>query len=179
MMQRDNASSGNIGDQAVINQTFLRAFTFDHQQFRRIELPGGGFANNVMYQADYNDQPPAYDQVIGLPPSYDSIVILNGAVQSRATSVVGSVRNSVLDTVRSLRRGSRGTLPNQPEQSVISGPSEIGSTKSESLVTSVSNALVAHRHPMVETQSNCSEPQVKRSKSIRKKPEEDEESLTQ
>ena len=69
-----------------------------------------------MYQPDYHDQPPAYDQVIGLPPSYDSIVILNGAVQSRATSVVGSVRNSVLDTVRSLRRGSRGSSLNAQSQ---------------------------------------------------------------
>ena len=54
-----------------------------------------------------HDEPPAYDQVIGLPPSYDSVIILNGVSQSRGASVVGSVRNSVLGTVRSLRRSSR------------------------------------------------------------------------
>lgn len=191
MMQRDNAhAEGGTTDPTLINHSFLRAFTFDHHH-HRIELPGGGFAANVLYQPDYHDQPPAYDQVIGLPPSYDSIVILNGTVQSRATSVVGSVRNSVLDTVRSLRRGSRGSVPSQLTPSDIqgtivtgttSGPSEIGSTKSESLVTSVSNALVVHRQPMVisgENQSEIDQAPVKRTKSVRKpKSEEDEESLT-
>ena len=62
----------------------------------QLELPGESSSRS------YGDEPPAYEHVIGMPPSYDSIVILNG-VQSRATSVVGSV----LDTVRSLRRGSR------------------------------------------------------------------------
>ena len=62
------------------------------------------------------DEPPAYDQVIGLPPSYDSVIILNG-VQSRGASVVGSVRNSLIGTVRSLRRGSRGAVAcGQPGQ---------------------------------------------------------------
>lgn len=190
MMQRDNAAAENgQNDPTLINQSFLRAFTFDHHH-HRIELPGGGYAANVLYQPDYNDQPPAYDQVIGLPPSYDSIVILNGAVQSRATSVVGSVRNSVLDTVRSLRRGSRGsTVVSQADGSpativtgTVSAPSEIGSTKSESLVTSVSNTLVVHRQAMVmsgDTQSDCDIAPVKRTKSVRKpKSEEDEESLT-
>lgn len=172
------------GDPSIINNSFLRAFTFDHHH-HRIELPGGS-----NYQPDYNDQPPAYDQVIGLPPSYDSIVILNGTVQSRATSVVGSVRNSVLDTVRSLRRGSRGSNANSqltPSDAIgaivtgtTSGSSEIGSTKSESLVTSVSNALVVHRQPMIisgENQSECDQTSVK--KSMKKhKSEEDEESLT-
>jgi hypothetical protein len=192
MMQRDNAHLENgQNDPTLINQSFLRAFTFDHHH-HRIELPGGGFAANVLYQPDYNDQPPAYDQVIGLPPSYDSIVILNGTVQSRATSVVGSVRNSVLDTVRSLRRGSRGSAvnsqltPSDGNGAIVtgttSGPSEIGSTKSESLVTSVSNALVVHRQSMVisgENRSDCDQVPVKRTKSVRKpKSEEDEESLT-
>jgi len=183
MMQRDNHNHEQSQNAGAI----LRAFTFDHHQ-HRIELPGSGAPAGVYVpqQVDYNDQPPAYDQVIGLPPSYDSIIILNGTVQSRATSVVGSVRNSVMDTVRSLRRGSRGsTLPTQETLSTlqtvpsgaVSAPSDIGSAKSESLVTSVSNALVVHRGQM-DTQSDpCAAP-VKRSKSMRKKSEEDEESLT-
>jgi len=183
MMQRDNHNHEQSQNAGAI----LRAFTFDHHQ-HRIELPGAGAQAGIYlpHQPDYNDQPPAYDQVIGLPPSYDSIIILNGTVQSRATSVVGSVRNSVMDTVRSLRRGSRGstlttqetltTLQTVPS-GAVSAPSDIGSAKSESLVTSVSNALVVHRGQM-DTQSDpCSAP-VKRSKSMRKKPEEDEESLT-
>jgi hypothetical protein len=195
MMQRDNAvdQSALPTDPNILNQSFLRAFTFDHHH-HRIELPGGYAQNgHVMLHHDYNDQPPAYDQVIGLPPSYDSIVILNGTVHSRATSVVGSVRNSVLDTVRSLRRGSRGSAvrldiapgANQSDgpatmiTGATSGPSEIGSTKSESLVTSVSNALVVHRQSMEPNHSEPLPTQVKRTKSLRKpKSEEDEESLT-
>ena len=192
MMQRDNAvdQSALPTDPNILNQSFLRAYTFDHHHHRIETITQNG---HVMFHHDYNDQPPAYDQVIGLPPSYDSIVILNGTVQSRATSVVGSVRNSVLDTVRSLRRGSRGSAVrldiasggNQSDgpatmiTGTTSGPSEIGSTKSESLVTSVSNALVVHRQSMEPNHSDPLPTQVKRTKSLRKpKSEEDEESLT-
>ena len=63
--------------------------------------------NPFKHPSQRHDEPPAYDQVIGLPPSYDSVIILNGVSQSRGASVVGSVRNSVLGTVRSLRRSSR------------------------------------------------------------------------
>lgn len=164
------------------------------------------FLPEDMYRCD---EPPAYDQVIGLPPSYDSVIILNG-VQSRGASVVGSVRNSLIGTVRSLRRGSRGAVAcGQAGQtdSVITatssihhpagiGPacSDIGSTKSESLIHSVSNAMVT-RYPMSEpdeshlavnefSQRSRSTKSLRRNKSSfslgkTKAEEEDEESLTQ
>jgi len=161
-------------------------------------LPGGGIPQVFMPEDIYRcDEPPAYDQVIGLPPSYDSVIILNG-VQSRGASVVGSVRNSVMGTVRSLRRGSRSAIqcgaPCQTD-SVISAspPSEIGSTKSESLIASVSNAMVSGRYPMSEPEELSSQmDQSQRSRSTKslrrnkstfslskvKSEAEDEESLT-
>jgi hypothetical protein len=168
-----------------------RAYTI-HQAY----LPGGGIPQVFMPEDIYRcDEPPAYDQVIGLPPSYDSVIILNG-VQSRGASVVGSVRNSVMGTVRSLRRGSRSAIqcgaPCQTD-SVISAspPSEIGSTKSESLIASVSNQMVTGRYPMSEPEeSQIEQSQRSRStKSLRrnkstfslskvKSEAEDEESLT-
>jgi len=181
-----------------------RLFTI-HQSF---QLPGGQMPPMFLPEDMYRcDEPPAYDQVIGLPPSYDSVIILNG-VQSRGASVVGSVRNSLIGTVRSLRRGSRGAVAcGQPGQtdSVITATSsihnqpgracsDIGSTKSESLIHSVSNAMVTSRYPMSEPsdESNLNEfsQRSRSTKSLRrnkstfslgksKAEEEDEESLTQ
>lgn len=163
-----------------------------HQSF---QLPGGQVRPMFLPEDIYRcDEPPAYDQVIGLPPSYDSVIILNG-VQSRGASVVGSVRNSLIGTVRSLRRGSRGAVNcGQAGQtdSVITATSpcsEIGSTKSESLIHSVSNAMVT-RYPMSEpdesqhefSQRSRSTKSLRRNKSNfslgKTKSEEDEESLT-
>lgn len=175
-----------------------RLFTI-HQSF---QLPGGQMPTMFLPEDMYRcDEPPAYDQVIGLPPSYDSVIILNG-VQSRGASVVGSVRNSLIGTVRSLRRGSRGAVAcGQPGQtdSVITATSsihhpapacsDIGSTKSESLIHSVSNAMVT-RYPMSEPDENEFSQRSRSTKSLRrnkstfslgksKAEEEDEESLTQ
>lgn len=163
-MMRQNQMAQN---QVINSEDFLRALTLSQQH--QLELPGESSSRS------YGDAPPAYEHVIGMPPSYDSIVILNG-VQSRATSVVGSV----LDTVRSLRRGSRGCVSaigptDSPRTAITSAQSDCGSAKSESLVASVSNAQFVHRHDcesMVASQSDS----VKRGRSIRKPRLEEEES---
>ena len=161
-----------------------------------IQLPGGGIPNMYMPEDVYRcDEPPAYDQVIGLPPSYDSVIILNG-VQSRGPSVVGSVRNSVIGTVRSLRRGSRHPPvdvggDNGSSSMLQNAPSEIGSTKSESLIASVSNQMVTGRYPMSEPDESLCLDVSHRSRSVKSlrrnkssfslpksKSEEDEQSLT-
>jgi len=176
-----------------------RQFTI-HQSIR---LPGGGIPGMYLPEDVYrHDEPPAYDQVIGLPPSYDSVIILNGvATQSRGASVVGSVRNSVLGTVRSLRRSSQRVqcCPDDDQSQVLQNgavePSEIGSAKSESLIASVSNQLVLTRYPMSEpeqesvidesyrSQRSRSTKSLRRNKSTfslskAKSEAEDEESLT-
>lgn len=165
MMQRDQQNSNEHTQQPV-----LRAYTIDNHQ-HTVELPGGGFPVNVMYQPEYIDSPPAYDQVMGLPPSYDSVVLLNGRSisghQSRVGSIVGSImssgimcpmggQNSDDRTIRSIR----SRIQNQPAESVISSstlpPSEIGSTKSESIIASVSSGLILH-HTIITADGSTTE----------------------
>lgn len=167
-----------------------RHHNYEPRQFtihQSIQLPGqisGMYLPEDVYR---HDEPPAYDQVIGLPPSYDSVIILNGVSQSRGASVVGSVRNSVLGTVRSLRRSSRA-IGCEATSSVLNAPSEIGSAKSESLIASVSNQMVT-RYPMSEPEESVidetyrsrSTKSLRRNKStfsLSKAKSEDEESLT-
>jgi len=180
-----------------------RHHNYEPRQFtihQSIQLPGGGIPGMYLPEDVYrHDEPPAYDQVIGLPPSYDSVIILNGVSQSRGASVVGSVRNSVLGTVRSLRRSSRvamqGCRDMDGSSAVLSqnqAPSEIGSAKSESLIASVSNQMVMSRYPMSEPEPESviddsyrsrSTKSLRRNKSTfslskAKSEAEDEESLT-
>jgi len=160
-MMRQN----QLQNQVINSEDFLRVLTLSQQHQQ--ELPGESSSRS------YGDAPPAYEHVIGMPPSYDSIVILNG-VQSRATSVVGSV----LDTVRSLRRGSRAMSAvgptDSPRTTITSAQSDCGSAKSESLVASVSNAQFVHRHDCESTVASQSD-SVKRGRSIRKPRLEDDE----
>jgi len=176
-----------------------RHHNYEPRQFtihQSIQLPGGGIPGMFMPEDVYrSDEPPAYDQVIGLPPSYDSVIILNGVSQSRGASVVGSVRNSVLGTVRSLRRSSRAAINGCRQDEAGSSPvlaeapSEIGSAKSESLIASVSNQMVT-RYPLSEPELESVIDESSRSRSTKslrrnkstfslsKAKSEDEESLT-